>query len=408
MKLELADLNKGSVFIGDKLGIRVKYNFDEDEKILWSGLRLISNPPCARELQIIAEEIFSKGTFEAGEYLREKGLLIKNNVVPTIKKRNLEYSIHLILRKENPIDPENDIIIKKTQNIVLKTRESTYPPVKPNPISFSLSGLNINLAKDVFKSGETIKINYSSENLKEIEVRLLQKANLVCFCETYGAKCSKVEELPPAIAGDVRSFSEKGYLLLKIPMIADPSHNYLWEPSEKEFWGIKYGDYTQYSLLVIGRKKTDVSREPIKFEVPISIVATRIVEEEPGIDLFSGERTTAPSLFDGISSKFQKMFQMISIDSNIESGTSSPRVYKLKLKNISKQDLNGVTVKLSGLQEGLFETNPCLYGFNLWNKDEEKNLVYETKQNISAIISIIEDNSQKSVRIQTPVSSILF
>ena len=26
------------------------------------------------------------------------------------------------------------------------------------------------------------------------------------------------------------------------------------------------------------------------------------------------------------------------------------------------------------------------------------------KQNISAIISIIEDNSQKSVRIQTPIS----
>ena len=370
-------------------------------------MRLISNPPCARELQIIAEEIFSKGTFEPGEYVREKALLIKNNVVPTIKKRNLEYTIQLILRKENPIDPENDIIIKKTHDIVLKTKESTRLPVKPNPISFSLSGLNINLTKDVFKPGETIKINYSSENLREIEVRLLQKANLVCYCETYGAKCSKVEELPPAIAGDVRSFSEKGYLLLKIPTIADPSHNYLWEPSEKEFWGIKYGDYTQYSLLVIGRKKTDLSREPIRFEVPISILATKIAEEEVGIDLFSGESAAAPSLFDNIPSKFQKRFQMVSIDSNTESESSS-KVYKIKLKNISNKDLNGVTVKLSGLQEALFETNPCLYGFNSWGKDEEKELIYETKQNISAIISVIEDNFQKSVRIQTPISSVLF
>ena len=64
-----------------------------------------------------------------------------------------------------------------------------------------------------------------------------------------------------------------------------------------------------------------------------------------------------------------------------------------------------MTVKLSGLQEGLFETASVLTGFNKWKKGEEKEIVYETKQNISALISIIEDNSQKSIRIQTPVSA---
>ena len=72
MKLEISDLNKGSVFIGDKLNIRTKFIFDEPTSILWSGLRLITYPPCTKELQITKEEIFSKGNFEAGEYLRDK------------------------------------------------------------------------------------------------------------------------------------------------------------------------------------------------------------------------------------------------------------------------------------------------------------------------------------------------
>ena len=39
-----------------------------------------------------------------------------------------------------------------------------------------------------------------------------------------------------------------------------------------------------------------------------------------------------------------------------------------------------------------------------WDKEGIKEIVYSSKQNISAIISIIEDNSQQRVRIQTPIS----
>jgi hypothetical protein len=398
LHLELTDLNNGSVNIGDKLSIRTIFDFDEDTTLKWSGIRLITNPPCVKELQINKEEIFSTGFFEAGEYIREKAMLIKNNVVPTIKNRNLEYLIQLILRKENPINPEDDLVVKKTHDIDINLKESRIQAIKQNPVSLSISGLNIDVTKDVFKPGETIKINYSSQNLKEIEIRLLQKANLVCYCEAYGKTCRKVEDLPPAIAGDVKTKNtDEGFLLLKVPEVAEPSHNYLWEPTEKEYWGLKYGDYSQWSLLIIGKKKPEFGRDIIRFEMPITIVASPIDEEKEGIDLFAGGGG-APSLFDGVSSKFQKVFKVNSIESDIEK-------YTLKIKNISKEDLEGVTVKLSGLQEGLFETSPVLTGFNKWKKGEEKEIVYETKQNISALISIIEDNSQKNIRIQTPVSA---
>jgi len=402
MKIELSDLNNGSVFIGDKLNVRTKFKFEEDTSILWSGIKLITQPPCLKELQVSKEEIFSMGHFEAGEYIRERALLIKSNVVPTIKNRNLEYKIKLIIRQPHPTNPADDIVINRTQKVEIKSRDLSAQVKQPNPISFSISGLNILLNKDVFKPGETIKINFTSEVLKQIEVRLLQTANLVCYCDAYGQTCRKVEELPPAIAGDSKTTDiEKGFLLLKIPEIAEPTHNYMWEPTEKEYWGFKFGDYTKWSLLIIGKKKPEYGREPITFELPITIVSKPIGEFKKEIDLFAETPSAAPSLFDGISSKFQKTYKITSIDSDIEK-------YIIKIKNTSKESLIGVTIKVSGLQEGLFETAPNLAGFNNWKPNEEKEVIFKSKQDISALITLLEDNSQKIIRIQTPVASTFF
>jgi hypothetical protein len=402
VNLQLTDLNNGSVFIGDKLNIKTQFKFEEETDVLWSGIRLITNPPCQKEVQVSKEDVFSKGHFEAGEYIREKSILIQNNVVPTIKNRDLKYFLKLILRQPNPINPEDDLVINKTLDIEIKAKDSGVQTKVPKPISFSISGLNILLSKDVFKPGETIKINFSSDELKEIEVRLLQNANVVCYCEAYGQSCSKVEELPPAIAGDTKTTNlDKDFLLLKVPEIAEPSYNFIYSPSEKEQFGFRYGAYTQWSLLFIGKRKPEYGTEPIKFEVPISISSTSLVGEKVGVDLFASDATGASSLFDSVSSKFQKVYKVISIDSDIDK-------YKLRIKNISKKDLNGVTVKVLGLQEGLFETSPSLLGFNTWKKDEEKEIVYEIKEDISALITILEDNSQQSIRIQSPVSTVSF
>ena len=403
LNLEFTTLNKGIVFIGDKLTVKTKFNFEEDTNLLWSGIRLITNPPCLKEVQVSKEEIFSKGFFEAGEYIREKSILIKPNVVPTIKNRDLKYFIKLILRQPNPVNPEDNLVINKTQDIEIKAKISGFQTKTPKPISFSISGLNILLSKDVFKPGETIKINFSSDELREIEVRLLQNANVVCHCEAYGQTCSKVEELPPAIAGDVRTTNlQKEFLLLKVPEIAEPSYNFVYSPSEKEQFGFKYGAYTQWSLKFIGKKKPEFGSDQINFEVPITIASVPLTEVKRGVDLFAGGGSSdASSLFNGVSSKFQKIYKIISIDSDIDK-------YRLNIKNISKKDLHGVTVKIMGLQEGLFETSPNLTGFNTWKMDEEKEIIYEIKQDISALITILEDNSQQFIRIQSPVSTVSF
>jgi len=297
----------------------------------------------------------------------------------------------------NPINPDDDLIVKKNHPIVIQQKNQATLKT-PNPIQLSLSGLNVKLTKDIFKPGETIKITYRSENFKEIEVRLLQKANLICYCETYGKKCINIEELPPSIAGDVKTSNTKeGFMLLKVPVMAESSHNYLWEPSEKEYWGIKYGDYSEWTLLILGKKSLEYGRVPIQFEVPITISTQRLIEGPLELDLFSEQDTGSSKFFEELPSKLQKRFEIISISKEGENR------YKTKIKNISYEELQGITVKLRGLQEGLFETAPFFKGFNLWLPNEEKEIVYKSLQNISSIIITIEDNSQRSVRIQTSI-----
>lgn len=395
MNLKLSDLNNGSVFVGDKLSIKTEYEFEEDKDILWSGIRLITNPPCKKELQINKQEVFSKGHFEAGTYIRTRPILIKTNVVPTIEKRDLEYKVHLVLRQKSPLNPDEEITIKKTHEIEIRPQPAEEKK-KPHPVSLSISGLEINLKKDVYKPGETIKINYSSDDLRQIEVRLLQSANLICHCQAYGKNCSQVQKLPPAIAGDTKTNNtEEGYMLIKVPEVAEPSHDYLWSSSEKEEWGFRYGDYSRWSLKIVGKPRRN--NKPIEFEVPITIARMKEDEEEE-LELFAARNERAPGLFDELSSKFQKRFEVSSIESDIDK-------YILNIKNISKKDLEGVTVKLTGLQKGLFETEPILTGFSKWQQGEEKQVELKLKQDINAIISIFEDNSQKRVRVQSRVSS---
>jgi len=69
MKISVKNLNDGFVYLGDKLKVRTTFNFDNDSPILWSGICLLTHPPCLKELQITKEDIFSKGHFEINKYL---------------------------------------------------------------------------------------------------------------------------------------------------------------------------------------------------------------------------------------------------------------------------------------------------------------------------------------------------
>jgi len=398
MKLNLECTNK--VISGDYLNSLTKTIFEEPNEILWGGLKLFCRNPCKKELIIAKSEIFSEGIFESGEYIRKRSTLINPIVVPTIEARSINYLLRMSLRVKSPINKQEEMEIFQESPVKIITKRDIYQKRDITPIKLLMSGLNIEIPKDIFRPGEVIKIDYHSDNLTLLQMRLKQKANLVCICEPYGTRCGSVEELPPVIAGGAKtSKTDQGVLLIKIPEHAEPSHEYLWKPSEKEKWGVQFGDYSKWYLEVIGNRKREMGGDTIFFEIPIIIKTTK-GKEMVDTGLFR-ERKENAELFKPLPA-IVKGIKIISIDTD-KNNTSHTFVYRLLLENNLNETLEGVTIENSGVQKGLFETYKHMTGFEKWLPGEEKTIEYKTRQEVDTLISIIEDNSHKSLRIQKDV-----
>ena len=396
MKLNLD--NDDGVILGEYLNVITKTIFEETTDIFWGGLKLISKNPCKKDLIITKSEIFNQGTFESGEYIRKRSQLINPNVVPTIPARNIHYLVKMTLRIKNPINPQEEMEIFKENPVKIFPKGNIYQNRSPAPIKLIMSGIDLGISKDIFKPGETIKINYKTNNLSLLQIRLKQKANLICVCESYDEQCGSVEELPPAIAGVTKtSKTDQGFLLIKIPNHSEPSHEYLWEPQEKDQWGMKFGDYSKWYLEIIGKRIKEVGGDIITFEIPI-LINPKKGQKRIDTGLFR-EREKGTELFEAPPA-IRKGMNLISVDIDRDTA-SSTFTYKLRIKNNLKNVLNGITIENSGTQQGLFETYKHMTGFNTWLPGEEKIIEYRTRQEIDTIISTIETNSQKQIRIQT-------
>lgn len=398
MKLNLECSSK--VISGDYLNSFTKTIFEESTEILWGGLKLFCKNPCKKELIIAKSEIFSEGIFESGEYIRKRSTLINPSVVPTIEARNINYLLRMSLRIKSPLNKQEEMEIFQENPVKIITKRNILKNRPTTPIKLLMSGLNIEIPKDIFRPGEIIKIDYHSDNLTLLQIRLKQKANLVCICEPYGTRCGSVEELPPVIAGGAKtSITDQGALLIKIPEHAEPSHEYLWNPSEKEKWGVQFGDYSRWHLEVIGNRKKEVGGDNIFFEIPIFIKTIK-GEEMVDTGLFR-ERQENSELFKPPPA-IAKGIKTISIDPEKDK-TSHTFIYRLLLKNNLNETLEGVTIENSGVQKGLFETYKHMTGFEKWLPGEEKIIEYKTRQEVDTLISIIEDNSHQSLRIQMDI-----
>jgi len=396
MKLSL--VNDDNIILGDYLSVITKIFFEETTDILWGGIKLISKNPCKRDLIITKSELFNQGTFEPGEYIRKRSQLINPKVVPTIPARNIHYLVKMTLRIKSPLNSQKEIEIFKENPIKILPKGNMFQNRTPTPIKLIMSGMNIEISKDIFKPGETIKIDYKTDNLTLFQIRLKQKTNLICICEPFGEQCGSIEELPPVIAGVAKtSKTDQGFLLIKLPNHAEPSHEYLWEPQEKDQWGIKFGDYSKWFLEIIGNRKREVGGDTISFEIPIIVIPQK--EQEIVDNSLFREREEGLELFEPPPA-IKKGMTIISIDTDKDT-FSSTFIYKLRIKNNLKDTLNGVTIENSGIQQGLFETYKHMMGFNTWLPGEEKSIEYKTRQEIDTLISTIETNSQKQIRIQT-------
>ncbi len=367
-----------------------------DIKVFWGGVKLVTRRPCKNPLVIASKEVFGKGNFEKGTYTRQLQISIAQKILPSVELRNILYTIDGSMRVEKSPNSDEEMEIVTSQPIFIESPMDKTAIPSPNPVNFSLGGLTIMLNKDVYAPGEAIKVTYQQKGFKQISVKLMQLANVVCSCPQFGHVCTYLEKLPAVVTNANKKDlnSPDGFILLKIPKISEPSHNYQWKPSEETFWGHQFGDVNEWFIDISG-KYDNPTLKPIKFQVPITIL--------PDVIPTGNQELFAPGK--GAADLKPKTRPKTAFEVAVPVLDEANRTFELKITNkVPSKNLEGVTVKVTGVQEGLFETPSFTQGISKWAPGEEKTISYRTQPNISNIVLVIEDNEFTQTRLVANVA----
>src|SRR5271157_192942 len=322
--------------------------------IFWGGVKMVTRRPCKNPLVITNKEIFCKGTFEPGTYQRQVEIPVARKIIPSVAARNILYTIDASIRMEKAPNSDEEIEITTTRPLMVETLYDKEFAPHPNPVNFSLGGLTITLNKDVYRVGEAIKVGYNQRGFKHLAVKLMQAANVLCSCPQYGSVCTSVEELPAVVANANKKdlTTQEGFLLLKIPKVSEPSHTYQWKPTAETFWGHAFGDVSEWFIEISG-KSENPGLKPVRFQVPITICPE--APETRDDSLF--EPAESPVDFK-VKGRPKNAFEVTSVQFD-----DANRIFEVSVANrLPEKTLEGVTIKAIGMQEGLFETAPFMFG----------------------------------------------
>ncbi|MDD1778734.1 MAG: hypothetical protein LUQ65_11265 [Candidatus Helarchaeota archaeon] len=372
---------EAEAFIGTSAIVQTTFNLPDNIKIFWAGSRIYAKRPCGRDIVISRADIFCEGQLEKGLYLREKTLPISNRVPPTVKERNLTYHIRSEINMIKPGTKSEEEFFFSDTPVLLKSMP--VPISEAAPVSVSLKGIKINMAKDHFQPGETITLDYEIEKFKDLEVDLVKDANVTCYCPDYAPTCIHIKPTPPAIEQLVKASNlTAGSIQLTLLTFIELSHRFVWEPPEKTRWKETYGDYVNWVLEIIG---TRISSEVVKFQIPIYIEAKPTVQDST---LFFSKQAKPPAL------------QNILIPDMIQTLKPSQDGNRLtiSLKNDSKNTLQGVTVKIVPIESEFFEMPPYLTGISEWKSTAViQAFHHNVGKNVKTIQLLIEDNRGNAI-----------
>lgn len=354
-------------YIGQPVDVKAAINIIDGTIINYTGVKLEAIRPCDRPLLIEQKEIFCKGNFKPGEYTRNINIPLSNKIIPSSEKRGIKYNISLYSRiPADGMDIEGQELVNE-KAVKLVKRIDKNKKLIVNPIILAIKGLKLELQKDIYRPGETIKINYEAKDTKELKILLMQRANILCKCTQYGRVCTQVPIIPPSAANAAKANNPTtGYLLLSVPKTAELSARHTWEPKEKSTWNDKFGDYNEWYLQITAKKYN--STENINFEIPLEIDQGIIGKEKPKEVQFFETRGGEI----GASSSENALFQVKKV--KIAKVEPTADGFNIAVKNESSKDFNGVTCKITGIKDMFFETPPYMVGFGNLEAGGEKTI----------------------------------
>ncbi|MFB0562608.1 MAG: hypothetical protein ACETWM_15490 [Candidatus Lokiarchaeia archaeon] len=375
---------KDSAAAGSSIRTVTKFDLANDTKVWWGGASLLTNLPCGNELPLSTSEIFCEGFLENGTYIRERELTVSRRVIPTLIRKNVHYLIRTTLSVGKPDKHGEEFKIVTERSIKIRSEQK----FEPNPVSLTIKGMSFNIEKDAVQPGEIIKLNYKTEGLKLLTVNLVHDTNITCSCPKYAKVCVHIKKNPPEVLTTVEEKNPtQGYLSIRIPQYAEHSYNYFWEPTERTQWSQTFGAYSYWYLDITCTK---ITGESIKFQIPINIVLPPIQEE----GLF--EESKARGILKG---KILPQSLEVSVEQKEKDQLG------MHVTNNAKQELKGVTIKVVGIKEELFETAPYMLGIKKLPVGNKVELDYEPREkNVQSFQLSFEDNDGNTINKRIKLS----
>jgi archaellum component FlaF (FlaF/FlaG flagellin family) len=346
--------------IGQPVSVKVKVAVDGkagNGEVKYTGVRLSAIRPCEKPLIIEQREIFCNGKFEAGEYARTVSIALPAKVVPSSNQRGVRYKVEAFSRMPGDGgDGGSDQEYFDAGEIVLVDDHNKNKNLEVNPVVLAIKGLKLNLQKDIYRPGETIKITFEARDLKELKVLLMERSNILCNCTQYGRVCTLVPKIPPSAAGAAKAGNPTtGFLLLQVPKSAELSTRHEWEPKDRTTWNDKFGDFNEWYLAVTGTK---YNGEDINFEIPIEIDEGRTSNEKQEAVPFFETSASAMANQQTIKPVFQvKKIKLAGINRHSDDEIA------VTLTNEGSSSFHGCTCKVTGIKDMFFETKPYMAGF---------------------------------------------
>ncbi len=343
--------------IGSPLTVRARVNIDKETTLLYSGITLSAIRPCDKPLTIEQREIFCKGTFKPATYERPVPIMLPQKIVPSSDRRGIRYAIRFYARvPRNHGSPAGEDEISIEKPVIINDIPDPTRLLEVNPVILAIKGLKLQLQKDIFKPGETIKINFEAKELKELKALLMQRSNIVCNCTQYGRVCTQIPVVPSSAAGAAKANNPTaGFLLLSIPKNGELSTRHEWEPKDKTTWSDKFGDYNEWYLHFSGTK---YNGEDVSFDLPIEVAEGRLsTEKSPEVDFFEKSAGTIDNSPSG-----RALFQVkkLALKAVHRDGLNS---IAITVANEGKEPHRGCTCRVTGIKDMFFETAPFMVGF---------------------------------------------
>lgn len=383
--------------IGQPVVVKVKLDLESPSAVNYAGLRLSAVRPCEKPLYIEQKEIFCNGNFVEGEYSRDIPIFLPALLVPSSDQRGIKYKLEFYMRVPGDTgDETSEQELTDADEIVLKEERNRNKALAINPVVLAIKGLKLDLQKDIYRPGETIKIRFESKELRELKILLMERSNIQCNCTQYGRICTQVPNIPPSTAGAVKASNPTtGDLLLQVPKIAELSTRHSWEPKDKTSWNDKFGDYNEWYLSISGTKYTG---ESVNYEIPIEIDEGTITnEKKESIPFFETSRTTLKAepgkdLFN------IKKIKVLGVERKSES-------ISIDLINKAPETFYGCTCKITGIKDMFFETTPFMIGFGTIEPDMQMQIEGKIMTGVSEINLEFDSNEGKLGSVKSSIDA---